>query len=308
MIQSHAQDIQWNMKRMTRWHLCAFLFVFGILSPNLFAQQDQESEEESLYGTRFFDQLRNIFGKFRDMDLQRVFQEAKPIECPELVGRKGEWRSVAFFNEDRRLGDWCRERLAEVKADLAIYTFKGDCREGQDKLQVTTEFPTTESIESYNQHRIDLDQVDITVNDPVLITRDPATRAYTFDLPYLFLTGQNGETKTYSFIAPNRNSTYAAEVTGRWECKLVAAKDVTYRFLICRTRTVPRGRAARQREWEPSFGSSAFFILSDGMEAQSSVRVLSGNDAQEPADKILVPSSPTRPYLKRDTQSKPPGN
>src|SRR5580658_2598459 len=58
------------------------------------------------YGTKFFDQLRNIFGRFRDADLQRVFQAAGPIPCSQLVDDKGEWRAVAFFNDNRKLGDW----------------------------------------------------------------------------------------------------------------------------------------------------------------------------------------------------------
>src|SRR5262252_7450834 len=58
------------------------------------------------YGTKFFDQLRSLFGRFRDADLQRAFDMAKPIRCSELVSDGGEWRQVAFFNEDRRLGDW----------------------------------------------------------------------------------------------------------------------------------------------------------------------------------------------------------
>ena len=133
--------------------------------------------------------------------------------------------------------------------------------------------------------------------------------AYTFELPYLFLTAQKGLTKTYSLIAPNRSSSYAADVAGRWECKIVSSKDVTYRFLICRTATVPRGSAARKGMWEPSFGSSAFFILSDGMEAQTSVRVLYGDESQaneDPGDRILIPSTPKRPYLKRQGEASTP--
>jgi hypothetical protein len=288
------------------------LLVCGLLTASLSAQQEQQvqSGEESTYGSKFFDQLRFIFGRFRDMDLQRVFQEAQPIQCTELVGRKGEWRPVAFFNEDRKLGDWCRESLEEVKSGLTVYTFKGGCGGDQGTVKVTTEFPTTEGIEALRQQRIDLDQVDITVNDPVKVSLNPKTMAYTFELPYLFLTDQRGSLNLYSFYAPNRDAAYATDVSSRWECKTVSSKDVTYRFLICRTATVPRGAVVRNQKWEPAFGSSAFFILSDGMEAQTSVRVLSGDgtvSSEEPADSAPTPGSPVHPSLTRKGKANPAG-
>jgi hypothetical protein len=290
-----------------------FLFVCLLLAGNLPSQEDPQTQsgEEGTYGSKFFDQLHTIFGRFRNMDLQRVFQEAQRIECSELLGRKGEWRPVAFFNEDRKLGDWCKENLEEVKANLAVYTFKGVCGGDQGTIQVTTEFPTAESREAFNQRRIDLDQIDVAVNDPVKVSLNSSTMAYTFDLPYLFLTDQRGSTSVYSFVAPNRDAIYATDVTSRWECKAVSSKDVTYRFLICRTATIPRGTTARERKWEPSFGSSAFFILSDGMEAQTSVRVLLGDgthSSEKPADAAPDPSAPARPSLKRNGKAKSAGS
>ena len=285
------------------------LFICVLLTTNLPAQQKQ-FEEERAYGSKFFDELRTIFGRFRDMELQRVFQEAHPIQCSELVGRKGEWRPVAFFNEDRKLGDWCRESLREVKSDLEVYAFKGSCSGDQDAIEVTTEFPTTESIESFNLQKIDLNQMDITVNDPAKVLLNRETMAYTFDLPYLFLTDQRGSMRTYSFNAPNRNSAYATEVSGRWECKMVSSKDVTYRFLICRMTTVPRGSAGRNRKFEPAFGSAAFYILSDGMEAQTSAKVLTsdGNPSSEnPGDSSITLDSPARPSLTRKKKADPAG-
>lgn len=264
-----------------------------------------QSEPES-YGSGFFDQLRSIFGIFRDSDLQRVFEESKPIQCSELVGRKGEWRPVAFFNEDRTLGDWCRENLDEVKADLAVYTFKGLCSGDRSPVTVGTEYPTAESVKAYRERRIDFDQVDITVNDPVEAVLDPKTMAYTFELPYLFLT-EKGPKQIYSFIAPHRASTYAGDVTSRWECKTVSSKDVTYRFLICRVETVPQKKLAHNERWTPAFGSSAFFILSDGTEAQSSVNLTFGDaippssDASAPKEAEPDPAgaAPKRPILKK---------
>ena len=281
--------------------LCAFtLCTFA--AGNLSGRQGQpvQSEDESAYGSKFFDQLHTIFGRFRDLDLQRVFQESQPIQCSELVGRKGEWRPVAFFNEDRSLGDWCRESLEEVKADLAVYTFKGICNPNSDDLQVTTEYPTAEGLEAYQERRIDLSQIDVTVNDPVKVVLNRKTTAYTFELPYLFLT-ERGSRKVYSFVAPDRNAFYATNVSSRWECKAVASKDVTYRFMICRVGTVPQHLARNQR-WEPSFGSSAFFILSDGTEAKTSVNLTFGDEAApgvKPPDAASGPSSQARPALKR---------
>jgi hypothetical protein len=280
------------------------LLIWALLAADLPAQQEQQvqSSEESTYGSKFFDQLRSIFGRFRNADLQRVFQEAQPIECSELVGRKGEWRTVAFFNENRELGDWCRESLEEVKADLAVYTFKGVYSGDQATIQVATEFPTAASIEAYNHNEIDLNQIDVTVNDPVNAALNPRTMAYTFELPYLFLTSRRGSTNVYSLVAPDRDATYATDVTSRWECKSVSSKDVTYRFLICRAATVPRGTAARNQKWEPSFGGSAFFILSDGTEAQASVNLSFGDGthpSEKPADTAPAPTSPAHPSLKR---------
>jgi hypothetical protein len=283
--------------------VCTLLVSLLLTTANLrgFQEQQTQSGDESTFGSRFFDQLHSIFGRFRDSDLQRVFQESQPIQCSELVGRKGEWRSVAFFNEDRKLGDWCRETLDEVKSDLAVYTFKGNCTEDRGTVEVTTEFPTAASIEDYGMGKVDLAHVDITVNDPVKAVLNPRTQAYTFELPYLFLSERDLR-KVYSFMAPDRNASYASDVSSRWECKAVASKDVTYRFMICRVGTVPQ-RLAKNQKWEPSFGSSAFFILSDGTEAKTSVNLTFGDGAkpaEEPAaDKTPDSREPAKPALKR---------
>ncbi len=290
------------MKKRALW-FCTFLSVSWLVT-QLPAQQPRLQSDENAYGSKFFDQLRAIFGRFRNSDLQSVFEQAQPIQCSELVGRRGEWRPVAFFNEDRTLGDWFRESLEEVKADLDVYVFKGSCGD-QGKIQVATEFPTDAGIEAYNERKIELDQVDITVNDPVNAVLNPKTMAYTFDLPYLFLRERDPR-RIYSLIAPDRNSAYATDVTNHWECKAVSSKDVTYRFLICRVSIIPQGRRLQNETWKPTFGSSAFFILSDGTEAQTSVNLSFGDAAQpreEPADSTPdstpAPISPPRPILKR---------
>jgi len=264
-------------------------------------QQSTEPEEDGAYGSRFFDQLRNIFGRFRDSDLERVFHDAQPIQCSELVGRKGEWRPVAFFNEDRTLGDWCRDNLEEVKTDLAVYTFKGACRGEAGTVRVVTEFPTEAAIRAYQRGGIALEDVDVTMNDPVGASLNRRTMAYTFDLPYLFAS-ESGSRKVYSFRAPDRNAAYASDLSSHWECKAVSSKDVTYRFLICRVSTVPRKALTQYEKWEPAFGSSAFFILSDGTEAHTSVHMSFGDSAvpaEKPEDPEPAPEDTARPSLKK---------
>ncbi len=274
-----------------------------LLIADLAAQEGQQAQtdKENAYGSEFFEQLHGIFGRFRDSDLQRVFQEAHPIQCSELVGRKGEWRPVAFFNEDRKLGDWCKQSLEEVKADLAVYTFSGDCAENHGAVQVATEFPTSADMEAYKQGQISLDLVDVMINKSVKAVPDPKTMAYTFELPYLFLISTPPQ-RLYSLHAPDRNATYARNVSSRWECKAVFSKDVTYRFMICRSSTIPQGIEDLGGKWKPLFGSSAFFILSDGTEARSSVS-LSFDDgtrpAKKPAEAEPSPGASTRPSLKR---------
>ena len=160
------------------------------------------SDDSQQYGRRFFLQLRAVFGRFRDTDLQRVFDNAKPVQCSELVNEPGEWRTVAFFNEKRELGDWYRSNFEEVKTDLSVFIFKGTCRGDHGPVQLTTKFPVSESIEAYNQQRIRLDDVEVNVNAPVRASFDSQTNAYTFDLPYLFLVGQQDNQDIYSLDPP----------------------------------------------------------------------------------------------------------
>src|SRR4051812_23136183 len=64
-----------------------------------------QAPDDSQYSRKFFTQLRGVFGRFRETDLQRAFEKAQPIQCSELINGEGEWRTVAFFNEKRELGD-----------------------------------------------------------------------------------------------------------------------------------------------------------------------------------------------------------
>ncbi len=272
------------MSRTAIRPFCLLILTCLWFSPAYAAVQRQRqlpAPDENAYGSKFFDQLHNIFGIFRDEDLRRVFQMAKPIRCSDLIAGKGEWRTVAFFNEDRSLGEWCRNNLEEVKADLAVYVFKGSCKGDRGSIQVTTQFPVGSSIDAYNDRQIPLDQVDVNVNAPVRVAFDTKNQTYDFELPYLYLSGRRNSGNIYSLVAPNRDDRYAPEVADRWECKAVRSNDVTYQFLICRTTMV--ARSAALRDMDPGFGASAYFILSDGMEAQTSVS-LSFGDSGPPAD------------------------
>jgi hypothetical protein len=233
------------------------------------------AQDEVQYSRRFFAQLRAVFGRFRDADLQRAFDNAKPIQCSDLVNDKGEWRTVAFFNEKRELGDWYRSSFEEVKTDLTVFIFNGPCRGDRGQVQLTTKFPVTESIEAYNRRRIALEQVEVNVNAPVRAAFDSQTQAYSFDLPYLFLVEHRQNESVYSLEPPRLvdRTNYAPDVTDHWDCKSITAEAVTYQFLICRTTTLPRDAPGRYSGRTPTFGASAYFILSDGKEASSSVKL-----------------------------------
>jgi hypothetical protein len=256
-------------------------------------------EDSQQYGRRFFTQLRAVFGRFRDADLQRVFDSAQPVQCSELVNEPGEWRTVAFFNEKRELGDWYRSNFEEVKRDLSVFVFKGMCRGDHGPVQLTTKFPVTESVDAYDQGRITLDEVEVNVNAPVRASYDLSTKAYTFDLPFLFLVGQQANQDIYSLDPPRivGRDRYAQEVTDHWDCKSVVAENVTYQFLICRTTTQPRSRYERNQRFSAPFGASAYFILSDGKEAASSVTLSFGDG------KVVPDNSP--PSIEPDSITAP---
>jgi hypothetical protein len=268
--------------------------------------QAVQAGQDSDFGAKFFEELRRIFGRFRDADLQRVFQAARPIKCVDLVTDKGEWREVAFFNEDRKLGDWYRTNLDEVKADLSVYIFKGGCGGQRAAVQVTTKFPVEDSLRAYQDGRTRLRDIDVNVNAPVSATFDSQTQAYTFDLPYLFrVSGKDGN-EVYSLQPRHQSDTYAPDVTNRWQCKAVAADDVTYQFLICRANLLPRNAAGGIRSQNPSFGSSAYSILSDGKEASSSVKLSFGDNTDPNIEPPVPPARSTTGSRSAPAPDEPP--
>ena len=289
---------QYNRTLMKRGTcvLIALLSVIGILS----AQTER-------YDRKFFIQLRGVFGRFRDSDLERVFDRAQPIECAELINGDGEWRTVAFFNEKRELGDWYRRNFDEVKTDPAVFIFKGVCRGEHGPVQLTTKFPVTESIGAYNEHRIGFDEIAVNVNAPVRASLEPQTDAYTFELPYLFLISEQGGERLYSLEPPHLldRYSYARNVVDSWACKSVSAENVTYQFLICRTTTLPRNNA--ERSSRAAFGASAYFILSDGKEASSSVKLsYDSDDSKHTIDDLSTPEVDNAGSVSRPLQWEPP--
>jgi hypothetical protein len=161
-------------------------------------------------------------------------------------------------------------------------------------VQLVTKFPVSESVDAYEHGKIPLENVEVNVNAPVSAFYDPRSQAYSFDLPYLFLVKQQDDERVYSLEPPRLvdRDRYATDVIDHWECKSVSDDAVTYQFLICRSATL--GREARNQGRSPTFGGSAYFILSDGREASSSVK-LSFGDASDSSHTIKDESVPEAP-------------
>src|SRR6266704_590211 len=211
--------------RLAKVSPVVFLSLFAAAGVSAQLEHGVQAPERPRYDRRFFVQLRGVFGRFRDTDLQRAFDRAQPIQCSELINDEGEWRTVAFFNEKRELGDWYRSSFDEVKSDLAVFTFKGVCRGEHGPVQLTTKFPVTESIQAYNQKRIGLEEIPVNVNPAVRVMFDSQIQAYIFDLPYLFLVGERDSERLYSLDPPALvdRYKYATDVVDRWDCKSVTA-------------------------------------------------------------------------------------
>jgi len=233
---------------------------------------------------KFFEQLRSLFGRFRDTELRRAFRTARPIRCAELTSGNGEWHPVAFFNEDLKLGAWFHRSLEEVNGDLSVYTFKGECAKEQDSLQVLTRFPVKESLDRYYDSRIKREDVVMNEHPPVTATYNARSQGYKFELPYLY--SVRGE--VYSLVANRRGDRVVTTVSNHWDCKAVTGNDVTFSFLICETATLPRNLVPG-KEGEQSFGTYAYFILSDGKEAQTSIQLSFGAPGGEATPPVSVP-------------------
>jgi len=264
-----------------------FYLLLLLSKPVFLNAQDRipPSQDNPVAVTRFFDQLRRIFGKFSQADLQQVFQAADPIRCPELVQGKGEWKPVAFFNDKRDLGAWYHQSLDEVKTDLRTYIFKGTCRDVRSTIQLTTKFPVAESIQSYNRREIRLQDIEVNVNAPVDAVYSVQFRSYSFNLPYMFLREHREGALLYT-LTPQRISdrgNYEPDIIDHWDCKAVREEDVTYQFLICRS-TLNTLASLRLGYRAVPFGASGYVILSDGKEGRANVRYSFGDTPDAPPD------------------------
>lgn len=193
--------------------------------------------------------------------------------CSELMSGNGEWREVAFFNENRGLGGWFRTSMTEIRSQLDVYTFDGTCDKETAPLRVATRFPVDESLKAYRQKLIDRSDITVLINPPVTASFEKQTRAYTFELPYLFRVSAPNGNLLYALSARTASDQYAPEATNRWECKAVNAEDVTYQFLICRTSLFLKNQPNADANGKALYGASAFSILTDGQEASASVNL-----------------------------------
>jgi len=254
------------MHRISAVFLAGFLMLLG--NAPLEAQTAAANTPGKAYDTRFFQALQRIFATFNDADLQRVFQEMQPIRCSELVG---DWRTTAFYSENRNLERWYYKTFEEVQADLSRYIFQGKCDSEFANVDVVSRFPVRQSMEAYNKGEVEFDRIAFKVNAPVQATFDSKARVYSFEMPYLYVTGRNGANTSYSMMPPDGAAQFAQEVTNRWDCKAVKDTDTAYRFLLCRTGILPRNPALRSKAGAGTQGTSAYVILSDGREARTSV-------------------------------------
>ena len=245
------------------------LFILVVFVSTAFAQS--RGPGPAAYDSKFFQVLKTVFDKFGDVDLQRAFQSAQPVTCSELAGN---WRQAAFFNEDRNLERWYFKSFEEAQSELSRYIFQGSCSSEFAALDLMTRFPVRDSVAAYNASQIEFDRIAFKVNPGVKATFESRSRAYTFELPYLYPTGIRDN--TYTLVPQNASMKLATDVTNRWECKAVKSADVTYRFLLCRTSIVPRNRSVRNAA-EDKIGKSAYVLLTDGREAHATLTLQTGS-------------------------------
>jgi hypothetical protein len=111
-------------------------------------------------------------------------------------------------------------------------------------------------------------------NAPVKVAFDRRTQTYIFTLPYLYVDRKVGHDVVYTLLPPLLSSKFAKDVAQQVRCKALSDPQLTYRFLLCRTtlidtrRSLPSGVAALS-----SLGSAGYYILSDGREAGSTVKL-----------------------------------
>jgi hypothetical protein len=273
-----------------------FLVCFLTLATFASAQQNNGD-----FGTKFFADLRMLFGRLQQSELDRAFQRANAAHCSDLVGQSGDWKEVAFLNDDRKLGDWHFDNIEDVKRDPTKFVFSGLCRGDRGPVQVTTSYPIGESLKTRSIRMRD--------NDPVSVIFDPPSDSYIFQLPYLYLEGRDSQGSLYTLVPPGAMSRPEKDVAEEFRCKALNDPELTYRFLLCRTRVVDRdAQMQRLNKSQQPLGNAAYYILSDGKEATSSVKLTFGpevetkpekNEASATPDRTAPPPRPTIPELQQ---------
>jgi hypothetical protein len=104
--------------------------------------------------SRFSEDLRNVFGALRQTALAQSFQQARKIQCSELVDAGGEWKQVAFLNDDPKIANWHFDSFDMVKSDPVTFIFSGGCASERSPVAVATSFPVEESVELFQQGRV----------------------------------------------------------------------------------------------------------------------------------------------------------
>jgi hypothetical protein len=228
-----------------------------------------QTTQQGDFGSKFFENLRTVFGRLQKTELDRAFERTRPVHCSDLSGQTDDWKSVAFLNDDRNIANWHFDTIDEVRNDPATIVFSGNCRKEEDPIRVTTAFPIKETGALRN-------------NNPVNASFDRSSGAYVFQLPYLYARETVGAGVIYTLIPPLASSIPNRALAEEFRCKALNDPELTYRFLLCRARIVNRDENI-QRQVErrgQATGSAAYYILSDGKEATSQVKLKFGDPAQ----------------------------
>lgn len=256
------------------FRVCTFFLMFPLISAAQIRRPvSAPAQESGDFGSKFFEDLGILFGRLQQSELDRAFQRAKPAHCSDLVGQTGEWKEVAFLNDDRKLGDWHYSNIDDVKRDLAAFVFSGACRGEAGPVKVATSYPVEESYDRFKEGKIPFSKIVINDNDPVSVIFDRTTEAYIFQLPYLYLESTTNSDVVYTLTPPRIISRPETTVALEFRCKALSDAELTYRFLLCRTRVANRDSHVENQKLRQPLGNAAYYILSDGKEASASVKL-----------------------------------
>jgi hypothetical protein len=236
--------------------LLSLLIAALVVTGSVYSQNEHQvpPPKAQAFGPKFFEELQRMFKTFSGGDLHHIFQQARAIRCSEVTGAGREWRDVAYFSGKAKFGNWVLTNSEEVDSGLAVYIFDGVCRDESSILRVTTKVPVEGG-------------PDVRVNPAVTALFHTDTKAYTFELPYLFRGRDQNGGRIYTFNPQHASDRYITHITSRWECKELTEEYVTHRFLICHTMLFgsdPVDITHGRDKPSYSFGASAYSILADG--------------------------------------------